>query len=321
MARFIKKIQNFSSQYGLWEKGSRIIVGVSGGPDSVCLLDVLAFLSKKYEFELKIAHVNYGLRGQDSLRDEKFVKEIGKKYGFRVNILRPEKNQYKGNLENVLRNIRYKYFEKLRIEFGFDFVAVAHNQNDQAETVLMKILRGAGLNGLAAMRPKSGKIIRPFLQASRQDILSYLKEKDLCYRSDVSNEEVDILRNKIRIKLLPQLQKEYNSAIIETLAKFSFSIVDDYEFINEKAESFLKGVFEENKVVFFDKDFLSLSRSIQRQVLRRIFATFNFGLKDITFNQVEEIIKVIKSDKKKSKKALIGGLKISKKGARIEILG
>jgi len=319
--QFIRKVQNFSSQYELWEKGSRIIVGVSGGPDSACLLDVLCFLAEKYDFQLQIAHINYGLRGQDSLNDEKLVKELAKKYKLKLNILRPKKTLYKGNIENILRNIRYEYFERLRIKTGFDLVAVAHNQNDQAETVLMRIIRGAGLNGLSAMRPKAGKIIRPLLQTSRAEIVAFLKEKKLVYRMDKSNEQSDILRNKIRRELLPNLQKDYNASIIETLAEFSFSIADDYDFIEKSAKNFASSVCKKNKAIFLDNDFLTLHESLQRQSLRQIIMTINGQVKDIEYGHIEEIRKIIKSKKSKTKNAVIGGLKISKKGARIEILG
>jgi tRNA(Ile)-lysidine synthase len=321
MAKFIKRVQNFSSQYELWEKGSKIIVGVSGGPDSVCLLDMLCVLAKKYDFKLQIAHVNYGLRGQDSIGDEKLVKKLAEKYRLKLSILRSKKSLYKGNIENTLRNIRYEYFEKLRVKSEFDLVAVAHNQNDQAETVLMRIIRGAGLNGLSAMRPKTGKIIRPLLQISRTEIVAYLKEKKLIYRMDKSNEKVDILRNKIRQELLPHLQKKYNAAIIETLADFSFSVADDYDFIKESAKNFVNSVCKKNKAIFFDIDFLVLHRALQRQILRELIMRIKGQVKDVEYGHIEEIRKVIKSSKNKTKNATIGGLKISKKGAKIEIFG
>ena len=112
--QLVKTIQNFAFQNELWEKNSKIVLGVSGGPDSVCLLDVLYNLSKKYNFELHIAHVNYGLRGKDSEKDEKFVRELGEKYRIAVSVYSPSKKEYQGNLENSLRNLRYEYFENLR---------------------------------------------------------------------------------------------------------------------------------------------------------------------------------------------------------------
>ncbi len=317
--QFIKNIQNFSAQYDLWQKGSKIVVGVSGGPDSVCLLEVLVFLAKKYDFELQIAHVNHGLRGKDSLEDEKFVQELGKKYELNVNVLKPNEKSFKGNLENSLREIRYAYFEKLRKQFKFDFIAVAHNQNDQAETVLMKIFRGAGLNGLSGMRPKNGKIIRPLLQTNRAEIMAYLKEKKLTYCIDKSNEQTDFMRNKIRHEALPYLEKEFNPSLVKNLSALAFSVADDYAFLEKRAEKFVNSIYKEKKIVFEDSVFLNLPQSIQRQAIRQIFVKLLSQAQDVEYGHIEEFRKVIKSSKSKTKVAKIGGLKISKKGAKVEI--
>ncbi len=319
MAKFIKKIQNFSSQYELWNKGSKIIIGVSGGPDSVCLLALLYSLAEKYNFEIQIAHVNYGLRGKDSLADEKLVRQLGEKYQLKVNILRPKNISQKGNLENTLRDLRYAYFEKLRLALKFDFIAVAHNQNDQAETALMRIIRGAGLNGLAAMRPKTGKIIRPLLQTSRTEIVNFLKEKRLTYRMDKSNAKNDIFRNKLRNETLPYLEKNFNQSILETLSNFSFAVADDYAFMEKSAVGFVLAVCSKKKASFLEQDFLALDTAIQRQVLRQIFLKLSGQFKDVEYSHIEELRKIIKSTKSKTKSASIGGLKISKKGAKIEI--
>ncbi len=317
--QFIKNVQNFASQYELWGKGSKIIVGVSGGPDSACLLNVFFILSKKYDFKLQIAHLNYRLRGQDSTDDENFVKELGKKYKLEVHILRPNKKLYVGNLESKLRDIRYEYFEKIRKELAFDFVAVAHNQNDQAETVLMRIIRGTGLNGLGAMRPKAENIIRPLLNVGRTEIIAYLKENKLIYRIDKSNEETDFLRNKIRHKLLPYLKDEFNPSIVKTISEMAYPVACDYDFILKNSESFVRAVCKNKKAAFVADVFLSLHESLQRQILRGFFEKLCGQVKDIEYKQIEEIRKIIKSDKNKAKMAVIGGLSVSKKGVRIEI--
>lgn len=319
MAQFIKTIQNFAFQNNLWTKGSKIIIGVSGGPDSTCLLDILTFLRPKYKFELHIAHVNYDLRGEDSKKDELFVRKLGEKYGIEVSALKPKKSDYKGNLENCLRNIRYEYFEKIRKELNYDLIAVAHNQDDQAETVLMRIIRGSGLNGLSAMKPKSGKIIRPLLQTSKSEILTFLKDNSLKFRKDKSNLDEKFTRNNIRHKLLPYLEKNFNPAIKSTLCQWSVSVADDYEFIEQNAERFTKNVCR-NKCAHFNlNDFFGQHLTIQRQVLRNIFVLLKNDTKNIDNNQIEEILKVMRSTKSKTPKALIGGLKILKKGDNIEI--
>ena len=227
MAQFVKTIQNFAFLNDLWEKDSKIIVGVSGGSDSVCLLDVLNKLAPKYGFQLHIAHVNYGLRDKASDLDEVFVRKLAAKYELPLSVLIAKKRQYSGNLESNLRKIRYDYFEELRLEIGFDNVAVAHNQDDQAETVLMRIIRGSGLNGLSAMKAKSVKIIRPLLGTSKGDILAYVKENKLKYRTDKSNADIKFLRNSIRHGLLPYLEKNFNPSIKKTLSEWSIAVACD----------------------------------------------------------------------------------------------
>lgn len=319
MAQLTKTIQNFAFQNNLWEKNSKILLGVSGGSDSACLLDILAKLAPKYDFQLHIAHVNYALRGSDSQKDESFVSNLAKKYNIPLTILKPNKKDYQGNLENNLRKIRYDFFEKLREQLGFDLIAIAHNQDDQAETVLMRILRGSGLNGLSAMKAKSGKIIRPLLQTSKKDILAYMKQNKLKYQTDKSNFDTKFTRNNIRHKLLPYLEKNFNPAIKTTLSEWSLAVADDYEFIEQNAQGFV-GLVCKNKCAHFSvQEFLSLKPAIARQALRSIFTKLKESSLDLENGQIEETLKVIKSTKSKSQKANICGLNISKKGDKVDI--
>ena len=319
MAQFIKTIQNFAFQNALWEKNSKLIVGVSGGPDSVCLLDVFVKLTKKYNLKLHIVHVNYELRGEDSKKDEIFVRELAKKYNIEVTVLKPKKRTYKGNLENCLRNIRYDFFEKVRSELDYDLIAVAHNQDDQAETVLMRIIRGSGLAGLGGIRIKTRNIIRPLLQTSKTDILAYLKANNLKYRIDKSNFEKKFTRNSIRHGLLPYIEKSFNPEIKTTLAEWSKSVADDYEFIEKSSRHFKSFVCENGRSKFSADEFEKLPFSMQRQILRNIFIDLKGATTDIESSQIEELAKVVKSKKSKSQKASIGGLNISKKGDKVYI--
>lgn len=322
MKKLTKKIQNFSHRYNLWKEGNKIIVGVSGGPDSVCLLDILVSLIKKRKFELIIAHVNYGLRKEDSKKDELFVKELANRYGLRIKVLNVKKLTKSEINENNLRDIRYDFFEKVRQENNFDLIAVAHNQDDQAETILMRLIRGSGLMGLGSIKPKNGKIIRPLLSISRSEILEYLKENEIKYRIDKTNKENIFLRNKIRNKLIPLLEKEYNLIIKETLASSASSIREDYEFISERTEKLFKKIkFNlERGHYFFGVDFFEkIHPALQKQVLRKIISKLRGDLLNIENNNLEEIIKITRSKKNKSQKLLFKGLKVERKGDIIYI--
>lgn len=319
MAQFVKKIQNFAFQNDLWFKKAKIIAGVSGGPDSVCLLHVLIHLAEKYDFELHIAHVNYGLRGEESKKDELLVRGLAKKYGIKMNVLAPKKSLFKGNLESSLRNIRYEYFEKLRKELKYDLVAVAHNQDDQAETVLMRIIRGSGLNGLGAMKAKTGFVIRPLLKTSKKEILAFLKQKKMKFRIDKTNLDIKFMRNSVRHKLIPYLEKNFNPSIRKTLCDWSFSVADDYDFIAQNAQVFATAACKNKCAHFSVKEFLCEHGALQRQIIRNIIQEIKGETDDIESKQVEEMIKLIKSVKNKAQKANIGGLNISKKGDKVDI--
>lgn len=312
MSNLIKKIQNAIFRQELFAKKSGIVVAVSGGPDSACLLDILARLKKKYELNLIIAHVNYGLRGQDSARDEKFVFQLAEKYHLPLEILRVSVKD-KSDLENRLRDIRYDFFETIRKENNFDQVAVAHNLDDQAETFLMRLLRGAGLTGLSAMKYKNEKIVRPLLGVSRQEILDYLQKNKLSYRIDKTNLETVFFRNKIRHELIPKLEK-FNPQIKKTLFNATFSIGEDLSLLEELAEK----AYRKNQPLSASR-LLKLHPALQRRVLLRLIAEKKPGLKNIESVHIEELLKALRSTKNKTQIVVFKGLKMIRKSDKMTL--
>lgn len=308
----VKTIQNTIFQNNLLEKNSKIVVGVSGGPDSVCLLDILFKLQKKYSLELIAAHVNYGLRGKDSEQDEKFVRNLAKKYNLKIVVLKP-KIKHKQNLENTLRDIRYDFFEKIRQENGFDLISVAHNLDDQVETFLMRLLRGSGLSGLAGMKYKNEKIIRPLLGTARKEILDYLKKNKLDYRIDKTNIQNLFLRNKIRNKLIPYLEKEFNPNLAETLFAETESIGEDYDFIFSSVKQYGKDK------TFSVAEIKKLHPAIQKMVIRQAIIKVKKNLENISTKHINEMLKIIHSTKNKKQAAVFGGLKIMRSNDRLTI--
>ena len=314
MSAFIKSVQNTAHAHDLWAKGSKILVGVSGGPGSACLLDVLVFLGKKYDWQLHIAHVNYGLRGEDSDADEAFVRGLAEHYDIPCSVFKA-KSARSNNLEEHLRDIRYRFFEETRLAHGFDLIAVAHTLDDQAETLLMRLIRGSGLSGLRAMRPKAGMIIRPLLDTSRKDVLAYLEEKKLSYRIDSSNTDERFFRNKIRHQLLPYLQKEFNPAIKDTLASTAKIISEDYDTLASLTkECSIDFKHTNNEITFRSDELLALQPSIRKSSLRHFFSLIKGNLKGITSAHTEEVIKMLRSDKSKHKTVSFAGLSVSRKG-------
>lgn len=310
----IKRIQNTIFQHDLFKKGDSIIIAVSGGPDSVFMLDIFSLLQKKYDLELVIAHVNYNLRGTDSEKDEELVKKLAKEYALPIEILRP-KITVKTNLENNLRDIRHAFFEEVRKKHAYNAIAVAHNLDDQVETFLMRIIRGAGMRGLRAMQYKNNFLIRPLLAISRKEILEYIKENRLQYRIDKTNRESVFFRNKIRNRLIPYLETNFNPGIKKTIAENIVSLSEDYALLN---------TIIDKKYQDFEKEFsvsklLLLPQSLQKRILRLEIKKHVPQLKNIEAKNIEEILKIVKSTKNKNQVVLFKGLKATRKGDKLEI--
>jgi len=308
----IKKIQNTIFQYSLVPRGSRIVLGVSGGPDSVCLLNIFVILQKKYDLDLLVAHVNYNLREKDSQRDEQSVKKLAEKFGLRFVLLAPKTAKKSG--EEPLRKIRYDFFEKIRKENDFDLIAVAHNSDDQVETFLMRVIRGAGLQGLSAMKYKNERIIRPLLGISRKEILEFLKKNKISFRLDKTNRQSIFFRNKIRNKLLPYLEKNFNSNIKQTISNSLESIREDYDLISELA----KRELAKNKELRVSK-LLELHPALQKRVLREVLEQKKSSEQEITSAHINELLKIIKSVKNKQHVFRLGNLKVERKRDRIVV--
>ena len=322
MKRFIKKIQNTAFQHNLWREGSKIVLGVSGGPDSACLLDIMAKLSPKYDLHLIIAHVNYGLRGRDSERDERSVKKLGENYGVKVLTLSPSPSpkaigRIEMPSENELRDIRYKFFEKIRSENNFDMIAVAHNADDQVETFLMRVIRGAGLKGLSAMKYKNGKLIRPLLGTTRTEILGYLKKNKLTYRTDQTNKSDLFFRNKVRNQLIPYLEKNFNPKIKMTIFDSIVSIAEDHSLIQNLVEKVYRA--NKNNPNWSAQKLGKLEPALKKRILLKIISEKKPGLKDITAHHILEIIKAIESTKSKNQSVTFKGLKMMRKGDRVTL--
>lgn len=319
MSAFIKTVQNTAFTHKLWKRHSKILIGVSGGPDSMCLLHVLFVLSKKYDFTLHIAHINYGLRKRDSLLDEELVQKAAIFYNIPLSILRPTITSRK-NLEEHLRSIRYEFFENIRKEYDLEYIAVAHNQNDQAETVLLHLMRGSGLTGLSGMRYKNKDIIRPFLNIERSSIIQFAKENNIAYRLDKSNSKNIFSRNKIRNKLIPYLEKNFNPAIRKILAHTAITIGDDYEkLLSLEHHLSLPYQEKEDGLYFSATDFLLLDISMQKLALRRLLKQLHGSIRGITSSHILEMIKLITSTKSKKKYHSFHTLRLSMQGEQVMI--
>ncbi len=226
---------------GFLRAGDRVGVAVSGGADSVALLLLLLELREKLGIVLSVVHLNHKLRGKTSDADEKFVAQLAAKHGLafhveRANVSARAKRE-KANLEDTARRARYEFFERLRDEDSVDLVAVAHTSDDQAETVLAHILRGAGIAGLGGIHIQRKGVVRPLLGVRRQDLRAYLRQKSQRWREDTTNQDTTRMRARIRKKLLPLLEKQFNPGIVSHLSTLADLARRDEAFLQALARA------------------------------------------------------------------------------------
>lgn len=297
----LNKVEKFCVDNSLITVGDRIVVGVSGGPDSLCLLALLDSMREKYNLTLIVAHVNHSLR-EESDFEEEYVREFSKKLGTeffskKVDITSLSKLEKKST-EEVARDVRYSFFNEILDKTNANKIAVAHNKKDNAETVLLNIIRGCGTDGLIGIEPHNGNIIRPLLGIDREEIEEYCKENNLKVMLDKSNLENVYTRNKVRNIIIPELQA-INPDIINGLYRFSSIMKDEEEFINEYIEDIYSKISGKDKdIIYILKDeFIKLSVGVKRRTLRKGILDYIGSLKDISFATINNAIKEIENSK------------------------
>ncbi len=241
-------VREMTQQYRMIPPGALVTAGVSGGADSVCLLDVLSRLRAEAGFCLQVVHVEHGVRGEESLEDARFVERMCRSLEipcFTVHVDMYEEARRTGKTpEEAGRDLRYRAFARICQETGSDRIAVAHNADDQAETVLMNLSRGSGLRGLGGIRPVNGTIIRPLLGCTRQQIESWLREKGIPWREDSTNESDHYTRNRVRHKIVPMLEEEVNPAAALHIAQAAQRLSEAEAYIEAQAQTLAETCIE-----------------------------------------------------------------------------
>lgn len=234
-----KRIQHFIEERNLFALNDKVLVALSGGADSVALLHVLIDLGYKCE----CAHCNFHLRGEESNRDENFVRALCNEIHIPLHIKHFDTESYAKekqiSIEMAARELRYAWFEELRKETGATVIAVAHHRDDSVETFLLNLIRGTGINGLKGIQAKNGYIVRPLLETSREDILNYLDYLKQDYVTDSTNLQDEYLRNKIRLNLLP-IMKEMNPSIMGSIQDTSQKLTEAANIYNENRKEILE---------------------------------------------------------------------------------
>ncbi len=304
--KMISKVRDYTKKHHMINQGDRIVVGVSGGADSVCLLYVLWRLCDELGFSIIVVHVNHGIRGEAADCDEQYVKELCLRlsipfYPFHVDVRSMAKKQGLSE-EEAGRNARYQAFTQICKETQCNKIAVAHNKNDNAETILFHLFRGAGMKGLSGIEPKRNLkvdgwnvlLIRPLLHIERYEIENYLLKEGITYRTDATNLTEDYSRNKIRNVILSYAVKEINAAAISHINESASKIGEALEFIDSfVALLFLQVVRQEQDSYFINIEALEKeAKVIQKGLLRKVMEQLSGHLKDLEAKHLEAVLEL-----------------------------
>ena len=301
----IQKVKKTIIKNNLVSEKDRVLIGLSGGADSVFLLYVLKNISGEFGFEIGACHIEHGIRGSESVHDmefsEKLCKDLGIPFYAKQFDVPAVSRDQKISVETAARNVRYSYFEEVSKKDGFNLIATAHHRDDKVETILMNIIRGCSLRGYAGIEYKNGSVIRPLLDISKSEILTFCQENNIEYCVDSTNEDTEYTRNRIRHILLPKL-KETNPSFEESLLRQSEIFTCEDEFLNIEADK-----FPVDDGIDLSK-FSSLHKAIARRVIYKYIGNIKGSRNDISYTDIENALSICTSGKTGSRCHISGSL-------------
>jgi tRNA(Ile)-lysidine synthase len=292
-----KRVLRAIAKHNMLKKGDHALVAVSGGADSMALLVCLRRIAPKFDLCLTAAHLNHRIRGTEGDADEIFIRDYCSQLGIpfiaEAAEIKGQAATTKQNLEDLARRVRYEFLRRTAAKIGAAKIAVGHNLNDQAETVLMRLLRGSGIQGLAAIYPIVDKtVIRPLLECSRSEILEFLADEKVPFREDSSNLDLHYSRNRVRKELIPYLEKSFNPRLLHALAREAEMSRELWQYLDAQS----RNTFESIRVparneVSLDADALyKLHPAFQKLVLRQALKECRGSLKGITLEHIRGVI-------------------------------
>lgn len=321
----VERVRSTINKYNLLKKGDKVVLGLSGGPDSVCLLHILKQLEKEYDISIYAAHLNHQIRGIEAQKDVMYISQLCDSLGVKLfvkSINVPAYCKEKGlSLEEGARKLRYEMFYEIKQKTKSDKIAIGHNLNDQAETIIMRMMRGTGLQGLKGIEYKRDEtIIRPILDIERSNIEEYCDKFNLKPRIDSTNLESIYTRNKIRLELIPYMQEKFNSNIVESICRMGNNLKLDNDYIEEEGNRYFKNVstLKENESVEIDLvNYFNLHKAIKSRIIRN---SIKYILGDTNFidqKHIEDILDLEDENKINKKLVLPRGLFVYRNDSKI----
>ncbi len=320
----LKKVNNTIKRYAMLYGGERVLIALSGGPDSVCLLHLLHELRKQWKISLEALYVDHGLRPDETEREKRFCKEIAERLGVGFNTVEVDVRTYAEreglSLQEAARVLRYHALEQEAIRTESDRIATGHHADDQAETVVMRLIRGSGRRGLSGIPPVRGKIIRPLIEVQKTEIERYLQERGLKFLTDSSNLKKDYLRNRIRQEVIPVL-KRFNPNLTKTLSRVASVLREEDEYLDIQVAKALMRLISrksDKSVELFLSPLETMERVILRRALLRVIDETR-GLREIGVEHIEEIIRLIQEGSTGARIYLPGGIRVIKSYSTLTI--
>jgi len=300
----ITRFKKVITEQHLISKKDRVLIAVSGGVDSVVLFHLFYYIKDEFLLSLKIVHLNHNIRGEEANRDRKFVEQLAEQYNIPTSVAEVDVPQYiqeqKYSIEEGARILRYQFFNEELEKSEYNYLALGHNANDQAETILDHFIRGSGIRGLSGMNYIRGQFIRPMLSFTRKEIETYAQKNSLSYVTDTSNMEIKYKRNKIRHQLIPYLQAEFNPNIVNTILQTGNIIQENNIFLKSEAKKVFKAClisYKKNKIILDIEQFLSYFSVLQVYVLFYLSELFSIEEKALNFSKINNFLSYIKKGK------------------------
>ncbi|MDD5633888.1 MAG: tRNA lysidine(34) synthetase TilS [Candidatus Omnitrophica bacterium] len=313
---FLKQVSDTIKQYNMLSKRDKVLVAVSGGADSVCLLKVLLDLKRSLGIEVIVGNVDHCLRGRESARDSEFVKKLSKELGvkcFYKKINVKVRTQSGMSLEESARLERYGALREFAGKSGCNVIATGHTMDDQAETVLLRIIYGSSTKGLAGIPPVrydgDVRVIRPLLRLGKKDIVGFLSKNGLNYVEDSSNKETMFLRNKIRLKALPYLEK-LNPKIRRALVNLADTLREDMDFVEAAKKGSLEKIGVQNMIAI--SDFLLQPKIIQKEIFKELFRLAGGDVKRLSYRHWIDMDRFVAYSEKGKSLDLPGNVRVKK---------